>query len=293
MSQRLELAATEPELLAALVGSVELSINYPEGVPYRRTAGALQPLEVYARYVDTQAPVYGAVVALVDASGAPLVEPVSTNDQGFVTMTLPVGMEPASGVRVVLQVPAAAHGAPLVPVTLREITLANARVAVKLDVVMGEASVADTDAIATFAASWKQRGGAEPEALAPELAGLLASPKETELVVRDIGTQDQGKLDILVLGSVHTAFANRMGARSVWHQATGVVQVYDMWTGQRIAEHTRDVQAVGLGDAAAATKAVGELMRLVAADVVADVSALTGGDVARAAFNAPTSSWSR
>ena len=280
-NQRLGIVQNDPQRLNELVGSVQLATNYPDGVPYRAATGALQPIEARATFADGT-PVHGAGVTLVDASGARVGEPAHTDDRGIALLTLPAGMQPGAGVRVQLETPTGATGAAVVPVTLRAVTLANARLAVKLDVTVAETKTADTEAVAAFVSQWKQRGGSEPHALTPELATLLASPKETELIVRDIGAHEP--LDVLILGTVHTAFANRMSARSVWHQASGVVQVYDVWTGKLLAEHTRDVQAVGLGDAAASAKAINELMRAVAGDVAADVGALTTGKAISAAF---------
>lgn len=117
----------------------------------------------------------------------------------------------------------------------------------------------------------------KPEALAPRFVTILASPRQTELALKDISELADGAIDVVVFGTVQTAFANRMGARSVWHEAKAKVFVYDIWTGQLIAEHSREAQAVGLGDGAAQAKAIAEVAKLLAADIKTDIVGLSSG----------------
>ena len=263
------------EALLARLDDLELTTS-PNGVPFRRGVGPLKPAMVTARLRSKPtASAYGITLRALDGN-QPLGGPVSTASDGSARFDLS-GCGSAQA-RIVLEAPELTDVAlPEVAVALREITSANARVAVHLEVTADDNRVASDPAVKATIEAIASVGMARPEALPPRLATVLASPRQTDLALRDIAELADGSIDVIVAGTVQTAFANRMGARSVWHEAKAKVAVYDVWTGTLIAEHSREAQAVGLGDGAAQAKAIAEVAKLLAADIKNDVTGLSAG----------------
>ncbi len=268
------------EALLARLNELEL-VASAGGVPFRRGVGPLKQATVVARLRDRPtAPAYGITLRALDGN-QPLGGPVSTASDGSARFDL-AGCGSMQA-RVVLDAPQLTDiTLPEVAVTLREITSNNAHVAVHLDVTADDNRVAADGAEKAFIDALASVGMAKPDALSPRLAAVLASPRQTDLALRDMAELADGAIDVVVAGTVQTAFANRMGARSVWHEAKAKISVYDIWTGALIAEHSREAQAVGLGDGAAQAKAIAEVAKLLAADIKNDVVGLSsGGSVAR------------
>ena len=263
------------EALLARLAELELTTS-ANGVPFRRGVGPLKPATVIARLRNKPtASAYGITLRALDGT-QPLGGPVSTASDGSARFDLSgCGSMQA---RVILDAPQLTDVAlPEVALALREITSSNARVAVHLDVTADDNRVAPDSAVKAMIDAIAGAGIAKPEALPPRLSSVLASPRQTDLALRDIAELADGAIDVIVAGTVQTAFANRMGARSVWHQAKAKVAVYDVWTGTLIAEHTREAQAVGLGDGAAQAKAIAEVSKLLAVDIKNDVIGLSAG----------------
>src|SRR5690606_4311441 len=78
-------------------------------------------------------------------------------------------------------------------------------------------------------------------------APALATPPNAESL-RAIASRFGGRVDILLIGRVESEFANRMGAHKVWFEATFEGSVYDLWTGQRVADLFVDATASDFGD---------------------------------------------
>ncbi len=263
------------EALLARLAELELTTS-ANGVPFRRGVGPLKPAVVTARLRDRPtASAYGITLRALDGN-QPLGGPVSTASDGSARFDL-TGCGTMQA-RVILDAPQLTDVAlPEVGVSLREITSSNARLAVHLEVTADDNRVAADPAVKAMVDALTSAGMAKPEALPQRLASVLASPRQTDLALRDIAELADGALDVIVAGTVKTAFANRMGARSVWHEAKAKVAVYDVWTGTLIAEHSREAQAVGLGDGAAQAKAIAEVSKLLAADIKNDVVGLSAG----------------
>jgi len=58
----------------------------------------------------------------------------------------------------------------------------------------------------------------------------------------------RGGIDQVAFGEARSEFASRMRARSVWHEAIGVLTVYDAWSGKEITTLERSARARGIGD---------------------------------------------
>lgn len=263
------------EALLARLGELEL-VTSANGLPFRRGVGPLKQATVTARIRNKPtASAYGVMLRALDGT-QPLGGPVATASDGSARFNL-TGCTSMQA-RVILDAPELTDIAlPEVTLPMREITSANARVAVSLEVTAETNKVAAEPAVKSLVDALAAAGMEKPEPLAARFVTILASPRQTELALKDISELADGAIDVVVFGTVQTAFANRMGARSVWHEAKAKVFVYDIWTGTLIAEHNREAQAVGLGDGAAQAKAIAEVSKLIAADIKTDIVGLSSG----------------
>ncbi|MBC7171949.1 MAG: hypothetical protein H5U40_05970 [Polyangiaceae bacterium] len=81
---------------------------------------------------------------------------------------------------------------------------------------------------------------------------VLATTGEARAAtVRSLASRFDGRIDVFVLGEVDSEFASRMGAHSVWYEARFRGEVYDLWTGERLAALEVEATASGLGDSRA------------------------------------------
>ncbi len=131
---------------------------------------------------------------------------------------------------------------------LRQLTALTARVHLGFtEKVSGAPTRFATDAMAR---SLKERRVAVAD-LAPELKARLAKERAADASAGDI--------DVLVIGEVESHFASRMGARSVWHNATASLTLIDAWDGTELGRASDSTQAVGIGDDDAAARALEQL----------------------------------
>lgn len=75
----------------------------------------------------------------------------------------------------------------------------------------------------------------------------------------EIAVLTRGRVDVLITGEATSQLTSRMGSRSVYHEASATLIVYDLWSGARVATLEDRVQALGLGEARAAKNALDQL----------------------------------
>ncbi len=77
----------------------------------------------------------------------------------------------------------------------------------------------------------------------------------------------RGRIDVVVSGDATSQLTSRMGSRSVYHEASTNLTVYDVWSGAPLATVEDSVQALGLGEARAARNALSKLGEALAAKI--------------------------
>jgi hypothetical protein len=75
----------------------------------------------------------------------------------------------------------------------------------------------------------------------------------------------EGRVDVLLVGTIESEFASTMSANRVWYEARARIVAYDVWTGAQLATIEDTVTAAGVGDERADREARGQL-----ADKLAD-----------------------
>ena len=108
-----------------------------------------------------------------------------------------------------------------------------------------------------FVARAKRLGLHPPVDLPKTLATLFADPKQppSRDAMRAAATDAAGRFDLVAVGEMHSQFAGKMGARSVWHEARGALYLYDVWTGARVGPLRGTARASAIGERAASSKA--------------------------------------
>ena len=77
----------------------------------------------------------------------------------------------------------------------------------------------------------------------------------TAEALRAVAEAANGAIDFVAVGEMHSQFAGKLGARSVWHEARGTLHLYDLWTGARLGPIKGAARASAIGERAASAKA--------------------------------------
>ncbi len=95
-----------------------------------------------------------------------------------------------------------------------------------------------------------------------QLAEVIAQGKNWSQALQSLPDGHRARPDILIQGTIESHFASRMGARSVWHEATGKLSIYEGWSGRVLGEVRQTARAVAIGEEAASRKALTALAQL-------------------------------
>ncbi|MEL6341121.1 MAG: hypothetical protein AAFP04_00575 [Myxococcota bacterium] len=90
----------------------------------------------------------------------------------------------------------------------------------------------------------------------------------TPSAIKAFTQSNRGRFDILVLGEASSQLTSRMGSRSVYHEATAELTLFDAWSGEPITTVKGTAQGLGLGESRAARNALKKLGELMVDDIV-------------------------
>ncbi|MEL6548383.1 MAG: hypothetical protein AAFQ82_27415, partial [Myxococcota bacterium] len=90
-------------------------------------------------------------------------------------------------------------------------------------------------------------------------AAALVSDGVTPERMDALAQMTRGRVDLLIIGAASSQLTSRMGSRSVYHEASATLRVYNIWTGEKLSEVSDSQQALGLGEARAAKNALKQL----------------------------------
>jgi hypothetical protein len=264
--------------LQSLAREIRLRTRLAGGIPLDAENRPLRPLEVVVERVSPRgaiAPLAGVPVMVVqpdgeDAGGAPRAR---TDATGVARFALPEGESWPGGIRVALDVEA--FLGPLADMWPQTALTPTARTASskRWGVVVTERVQGNQAREPIFAASLDRAmraAGSEPVvALSVEATRKVttATPSTLPRVLPALADELQGRLDVLVIAELDSEYASRMGAYRVWYEARGRVQVYDVWTGKRLAELQDAVTATGVGDERADQAARAQLAEKLATEI--------------------------
>ena len=264
--------------LQALAREIRLRTRLTGGIPLDAENRPLRPLEVVVERVSargTIAPLAGVPVRIVqpdgeDAADAPRAR---TDATGVARLSLPEGEPWPGGIRVAVDVEA--FLGPLAELWPQAALTPTARIASskRWSVVVTERVQGNQAREPIFAASLDRAmraGGGDPMVALPVDATrkiTTATPATLPRVLPALADELQGRLDVLVIAELDSEYASRMGAYRVWYEARGRVQVYDVWTGKRLAELQDAVTATGVGDERADQAARTQLAEKLATEI--------------------------
>jgi hypothetical protein len=264
--------------LQALAREIRLRMRLTGGIPLDAESRPLRPLEVVVERVSTRgtiAPLAGVPVKIVqpdgdDAADAPRAR---TDATGVARFALPEGEPWPGGIRVALDVEAFLGPlADMWPQTALTPTVRTAS-SKRWSVVVTERVQGNQARAPIFAASldraMRAAGGDPMVALPVETTRKITAATSSTLprVLPALADELQGRLDVLVIAELDSEYASRMGAYRVWYEARGRVQVYDVWTGKRLAELQDAVTATGVGDERADQAARTQLAEKLATEI--------------------------
>ncbi|MEO0812254.1 MAG: hypothetical protein AAFY60_05265, partial [Myxococcota bacterium] len=90
-------------------------------------------------------------------------------------------------------------------------------------------------------------------------AAALVSDGVTPERMDALAQMTRGRVDLLIIGAASSQLTSRMGSRSVYHEASATLRVYNIWTGEKLSEVSDSQQALGLGESRAAKNALKQL----------------------------------
>jgi hypothetical protein len=264
--------------LQSLAREIRLRTRLTGGIPLDAENRPLRPLEVVVERVSPRgaiAPLAGVPVMVVqpDGDGAVGAPQARTDATGVARFALPEGEPWPGGIRVVLDVQA--FLGPLADMWPQAALTPTARTASRKrwSVVVTERVQGNQARAPIFAASLDRAmraGGGDPMVALPVEAMrkiTTATPATLPRVLPALADELQGRLDVLVVAELDSEYASRMGAYRVWYEARGRVQVYDVWTGKRLAELQDTVTATGVGDERADQAARTQLAEKLATEI--------------------------
>lgn len=256
--------------VVALAQRIRLASAHPFGLPTSPTGQPLAPLTVVATWLADDGEITPiAELPLAIEADKGVVQAVAGYSQSNGAFSTHVFKKPEKSLTVrvdaweLLRNQAALWPPITVTVALRALTPTSTRIAVALNESGPESLVGSSLARAAIVANLRERARTVVEfsdsdnALVEDLPARAPNlwPKGHEL---------DACPDVIAVGQADSEFINRMGARSVWHEARGTLVVYDAWTGKELGRLSETVQAVGVGDDNAAQKALAELGKTLA-----------------------------
>jgi hypothetical protein len=255
---------TPPELgqaraaLKALSRAVTLRSHYTGGVPLDAAGQPLRPITVV---VELATPT-GVPIPL---SGVPVKASTTTEDilqsaqaesdaAGLASFALQPGAAWPEQVRVALDSKALfgpmAGDWPATEVFVKaRKTSAHRWALVAKERVQGRAAKESLVA-ANLSRALRAAGAGSMVALPADAVASLSAAKPRQLGESLPGLADTwgGRVDVLLVVELDSNYASRMGAHRVWYEARGRVDVYDVWTGKRLATVATSGTASDVGD---------------------------------------------
>ena len=249
--------------------ALEIRPKYADGVPYRAGDGAQAPVAaevVWKAPGQSAQPVAGVPLAF---QGVAEKASVPTEDDGLAVWR-PTTADPTARVSVRIDAPAllgpdAALWAtlPATDVGFRILQPKTARVAVFIEEDGSSRSGRDG-----FRTKLTGLGMGAPTDLPADMQRAFAkgsTPDRATLLA--LAQRANGSIDLVAVGEMHSQFASRVGARSVWHEAKGTLTLYDVWSGAQLGPLRGTERAVAIGERAASAKALRALGERLALDV--------------------------
>lgn len=263
-------AAVAQQQVARVAQGIKLELAYEGGLPVRR-GQPLVPATVRVTWRNGDGewvPWEGLPIRFEGPEGVVTAEETLTaadGTAGVQLLRLPTAEEPVITARVDREAvlgKAASLWAPLtVAVTPREVSPGSGRVAVFIKEAIMQDPVVDGLAATAAAQGLKDRAYAYVQVLEEAVGAPLLEARGPDLAkaLLSIAHQNFGAVDLVVVGEAHSDFASRMGARSLWHEAVGVLKIYDAWSGQEVGAVERTTRASGIGDLNAGRRALKQL----------------------------------
>ncbi|MEM6531151.1 MAG: hypothetical protein AAF654_00940 [Myxococcota bacterium] len=262
-----ETATRDGALIAVtrLMDGLVLEPRFDGGVPVGPDGRPSRPLEVLVTWTDgtsDAAPAPRVPLKVTDGKEWIGQQEAASGPDGIASLDFGEVL-PNPETRIGLELYAEAWAGdlgPLLPelalsIPFRRVTPSTARVGLLIQ----EVSV---DQDTTFLASALQSGlaearGGDVQLVDETLASIVGTLNPDTL--RQLADASRGRIDVLVAGRATSSLASRMGSRSVYHEASATLTLYDVWTGAEITTVERSTQALGLGDARAAKNALRQL----------------------------------
>jgi hypothetical protein len=264
--------------LPSLAKEIRLRPRLAGGIPLDGDNRPLRPLEVVVERVSPRGvitPLPGVPVMVVQPDGVDAVSATQarTDSTGVARFELRDGVPWPGGIRVALDV--ATFLGPLAETWPQsELSPPTRPVSVKRwSVSVTERVQGNQARERIFAASLDRAvraGGGEPMVALPVEAMrkiTAATPSTLPRVLPALADELQGRLDVLVIAEIDSEYASRMGAYRVWYEARGRIQIFDVWTGKRLAELQDAVTATGVGDERADQAARSQLAEKLATEL--------------------------
>ncbi|MEL7372561.1 MAG: hypothetical protein AAFN74_26790, partial [Myxococcota bacterium] len=105
----------------------------------------------------------------------------------------------------------------------------------------------------------KVLGLPETRALDPKFENFFSEGAPDTARLRSLADAADGHIDLVAVSDMRSEFAGRMSRRSVWHEATGQIVVYDLWSGAQLGPVQGTEREAGIGEKAASAKALSAL----------------------------------
>lgn len=255
-------AAPNPKLLedalTSFLDAIALTPEPPDGVPVHPRAGALRPATVKVTWTSPGLPPRPLEDVPVTLSLWGETRTEASDADGMVRAPVPPERAPGAPGAAIVDRSALLGGLsdlwpapPSTKLSLRSLDLEHSRLA--LDITERASGRPSTDGTESLRRALLAGGLGAVFYL--DEARALATPIEATAVTA-LADAARGQIDLVAVGTFDSHFASQMGARSVWYEATGEIELYDAWSGTRIATFEDAARAVAIGEAAAARAAV-------------------------------------
>ena len=249
---------------------VTLQPVLPGGIPRLKGERPLRPaaVEVLWKRQSGEAVPWPDVPLLFEApDGILKANTATTDEKGYAAVDF-VGMPPDSllikvriDTKALLDNLSPAWPEVSTTLTLHLLTATNARIAVFLFEHISLGRIDDSPTAEAAVHGLRALGYKNALVLPQTLRDTLESARSGAFnsAVRGLADKGGGEADVIALGEVQSDFVSRAVGRSVWHEATVAVKIYDVWTGKHLGDIQRTTRARGIGDQDAAHNAMREL----------------------------------
>ncbi|MEM7675666.1 MAG: hypothetical protein AAF449_06645 [Myxococcota bacterium] len=248
------------EAVRAFGKALVLRPHFSKGVPYRPVVGPQAPVATQVMWKapgHAAVPIRGVPVAFTGASGD---HRVQSNGKGRADWALKtVEADARIGARFdaeALLGPEASlwSDLPGIEIGFRVVTEKTARMALYFTETGGVHHGRDA-----LRDRLKRLGLPAPVALDPKFEKFFSEGLPDAARLRSLVDDTDGAFDLVAVSDMRSEFAGRMSRRSVWHEATGQIVVYDLWSGAQLGPVQGTEREAGIGESAASAKALAAL----------------------------------